>query len=447
MSELVVHKYGGTSVGTPERLAAVADRIQRVHKGGTPIVVVVSAMGDTTDDLLRLAHEVSPSPHSREVDMLLTAGERISMALLTMALRDRGVEAISLTGSQCGIVTDNNHRRARITKILGDRVRKGLTDGKVVIVAGFQGVSPEKEITTLGRGGTDTTAVAIAAALGAGSCDIFTDVAGVYTADPRWVPEARSHTRLPLDLAAELASSGAGVLHPRSVELALKYRMPVRVLSSFSGSAEENGTELFLEGRNLVEKTAYKGSEKGGDVSRAKTEKGGDLSKDKTEKGGDVSENQTSMEAYSVVGVTADTDKLLCEIESVDPASLALAWRKIRESLLEVDRPQVRANRAWFWIHSEAREKWEGVLGGLESDGLISAFAAQAGIQPVTVVGDCFGQENEVLLETSELLGREGIGIHAVSTSHRSITLGVGSEQVEKTVQILHHELIGSSAD
>ncbi|HEX5032715.1 MAG TPA: aspartate kinase [Candidatus Eisenbacteria bacterium] len=230
---MLVQKYGGTSVGSPERIQKVADRIVKTRRAGTDLVVVVSAMGDTTDDLLDLAAKVSDRAHPREMDMLLTAGERISMALVSMAVNDRGQEAVSFTGSQSGIVTDTSHTRAKILEVKGDRIREELARGRVVIVAGFQGVSKDREVTTLGRGGSDTTAVALAAALRAESCEIYTDVDGVYTADPRVVPDARKLDQLSYDEMLELASLGAKVLHHRSVEIARRFRVPLHVRSSF----------------------------------------------------------------------------------------------------------------------------------------------------------------------------------------------------------------------
>lgn len=236
----MVQKYGGTSVADANRIKAVADRVFRTRENGNDIVVVVSAMGQTTDSLLDLAAQVSMAPHPREMDMLLTAGERISMALLAMALNDRGVPAVSYTGSQAGILTDSAHGGARITKITGERVRGSIEEGKVVIVAGFQGVDPtSKEVTTLGRGGSDTTAVALAATLGAGSCEILTDVAGVFTADPRLVTDARLLGDLGYEQMLALARSGAGVLMPHSVETARDSEVPVHVRSSLT---EDEGT-------------------------------------------------------------------------------------------------------------------------------------------------------------------------------------------------------------
>lgn len=237
---VVVQKYGGSSVADPSRIKAVADRIVSTREEGKDLVVVVSAMGQTTNTLLELASEVSTAPHPREMDMLLTAGERISMALLAMALNDRGVPAVSYTGSQAGILTDSAHGGARITRITGERVRQSLTAGKVVIVAGFQGVDPtSKEVTTLGRGGSDTTAVALAGTLDAESCEILTDVSGVFTADPHIVEEARLLPEVEYGQMLALAESGAGVLMPHSVEYARDHGVPVHVRSSFT---DEEGT-------------------------------------------------------------------------------------------------------------------------------------------------------------------------------------------------------------
>jgi aspartate kinase len=232
---LVVQKYGGSSVADAEAIKRVAQRIVDTCDRGNSVVVVVSAMGDTTDDLRDLAEQVSPRPPARELDMLLTAGERISMALLAMAIADLGHRARSYTGSQAGVITDSAHGKARIIDITPGRIRQALDDGAVAIVAGFQGVSQDtKEITTLGRGASDTTAVALAAALGADVCEIYTDVDGVFTADPRIVPSARRIARISSEEMLEMAACGTKVLHLRCVEYARRYRVPVHVRSSFS---------------------------------------------------------------------------------------------------------------------------------------------------------------------------------------------------------------------
>ncbi|WP_411503921.1 aspartate kinase [Brevibacillus centrosporus] len=236
---LIVQKYGGTSVGTIERILRVADRIISYKEEGHDVVVVVSAMGKSTDVLVDMAKQITDYPSEREMDMLLTTGEQVSIALLSMALHTKGYDAISLTGWQAGITTESIHGRARIQQIDAARIQSELGRGRVVIVAGFQGLSEEGEITTLGRGGSDTSAVALAASLNAEKCEIFTDVSGVYTADPRVVPAASKLDSISYDEMLELANLGAGVLHPRSVEAAKKYKVRLVVRSSFTA---EDGT-------------------------------------------------------------------------------------------------------------------------------------------------------------------------------------------------------------
>ena len=232
---LVVQKYGGSSVGTAERIKRVAERIVATRKDGNDVVVVVSAMGDTTDELMDLAQQVSPSPPARELDMLLTSGERISNALVAMAISALGAEARSFTGSQAGVITDSTHGKARIIDVTPGRIRSALDDGNIALVAGFQGVSQDtKDITTLGRGGSDTTAVALAAALDADVCEIYTDVDGVFSADPRIVPDAAKLDTITYEEMLEMAASGAKVLMLRCVEYARRYGVPVHVRSSYS---------------------------------------------------------------------------------------------------------------------------------------------------------------------------------------------------------------------
>ena len=232
---LIVQKYGGSSVADAEAIKRVAKRIVDTHNSGTQVVVVVSAMGDTTDELIDLAEQVSPNPPGRELDMLLTAGERISMAVLAMAISDLGVEARSYTGSQAGVITDSVHGRARIIDVTPGRIQTALNDGAIPIVAGFQGVAQDtKDITTLGRGGSDTTAVALAAALNADACEIYTDVDGIFSADPRRVPKAAHVPFITYEEMMELAAMGAKVLHLRCVEYARRFDLPIHVRSSFS---------------------------------------------------------------------------------------------------------------------------------------------------------------------------------------------------------------------
>ncbi len=256
---LIVQKYGGTSVADPERMRNVARHISATKAQGNDLVIVVSAMGKATDNLLDLARQVSSAPAGREMDMLLTTGERISMSLLCMALQDLGVEAMSFTGSQVGIITDTVHGRAKILEIKGDRVREAISEGKVAVVAGFQGVSTAKEITTLGRGGSDTTAVALAAALKADACEIYTDVTGVFTADPRIVPQARKLKNLEFDEMLEMAGAGSKVLALRSVEFARNHNVPIHVRSSFTWEQGTWVTSEIRKGENNMEEPIISG--------------------------------------------------------------------------------------------------------------------------------------------------------------------------------------------
>ncbi len=255
---LIVQKYGGTSVANAERIKSVARRIAVAKDKGDQVVVVVSAMGDTTDELIELAYQVTEQPSGRELDVLLSTGEIVSSTLLAMALRDMGYEAISLSGAQAGIRTDSAYSRARILKVESQRVVKELEKGKIVIVAGFQGITGGMDITTLGRGGSDTTAVALAASLGAEVCQIYTDVDGVHTADPRLIPEARRLDEIGYEEMLELATYGAKVVHPRAVELGELFSIPIQVASSFSqnpGTLIHGG--VSMEVRNKVRGIAY----------------------------------------------------------------------------------------------------------------------------------------------------------------------------------------------
>ena len=239
---IIVHKYGGTSVGTPDKIKNVARRVKKVRDAGNEVVVVVSAMGHTTDELIDLMHQVTSDPDPREYDMLVSTGEQVSASLLAMALQGLGCSAVSLTGGQAGVVTEDIYRKARIKEIKLDRLKKELKAGKVVVITGFQGVDSKGDIITIGRGGSDTSAVALAAALKADVCDIYTDVDGVYTTDPRIVPDARKLKYISYEEMLELASLGAQVLHPRSVECASIYNMVIHLRSSLK---EDEGTYIM----------------------------------------------------------------------------------------------------------------------------------------------------------------------------------------------------------
>jgi aspartate kinase len=241
---LIVQKYGGTSVADPDRIRACADNVAITRRHGNDVVVVVSAMGKATDNLISLAESVSSTQPGREMDMLLTTGERVTAALMTMALHDRGIDAISFTGSQVGIITDTSHRKAKIVEVKGDRVRAALREGKVCVIAGFQGVSTDKEITTMGRGASDLTASALAQAMNADACEIYTDVTGVFTADPRIVPQARKLQKINFDEMLEMAGAGSKVLALRSVEFARNHNVSLHVRSAFTW---ESGTWVTTE--------------------------------------------------------------------------------------------------------------------------------------------------------------------------------------------------------
>jgi len=255
---LIVQKYGGSSVADAKRIKNVARRIAQAKAQGDQVVVVVSAMGDTTDELVKLAYQVSKQPDRRELDLLLSTGEIVSSTLLAITLREMGYQAISLTGAQAGIRTDSAHSRARILEVEARRVVKELEKGNIVIIAGFQGITDEMDVTTLGRGGSDTTAVALAASLGAKECQIYTDVEGIYSADPRLVPEASKLTEIGYEEMLELATSGAKVMHPRAVELGELFNIPILVASSFNDSP---GTLIHggasMEVRNKVRSIAH----------------------------------------------------------------------------------------------------------------------------------------------------------------------------------------------
>ena len=245
---LIVQKYGGSSVATAEKIKSVAQRIGKVYDSGDQIVVVVSAMGDTTDDLIKLAGQVTSDPHPREMDVLLSTGELVASTLLAMAIKNLGYKAISLSGAQAGIKTDTTYRKARIVKIETKRILEELAEGQIVIVAGFQGITDDMDVTTLGRGGSDTSAVALAAALGAKVCERLTDTDGIYSADPRVVPDAKRLDEIGYEEMLELATYGNKVMQPRAIELAELYNIPIRVASSFNDNPGYSNSRRSFNG-------------------------------------------------------------------------------------------------------------------------------------------------------------------------------------------------------
>lgn len=396
---LIVQKYGGTSVATPERIAAVADRIVATRKDGNDVVVVVSAMGKTTDELLELADAVSPRPPARELDMLLTAGERISMALTAMAIQARGVEAVSFTGSQAGILTSADHGAAKITEITGGRVRDAIAEGKVVIVAGFQGVDPEsKEITTLGRGGSDATAVALAAALRADVCEIYTDVDGVYTADPRVVPEARKLDEISFEEMLELSAAGAGVLMSRSVEFGRRFDIPIHVRSSFKPDEGTWVKEETME-QAIISGVAH-------DTSEAKLTVRG-----VPDRPGVAA---SLFEPLAAAGVNIDMIVQNTSHDGTTDISLTVPKASLAEA-------KAIANR----IATEVE------AAGVEVD---------PDIAKVSLVGAGMKSHPGVAAKVFRTLADAGINIEMISTSTIRISCVVRASEVDRAVRLLHAE-------
>ena len=397
---LLVQKYGGTSVGSPERIHRVAERIAATRRAGADLVVVVSAMGDTTDDLIDLAHKVSERSHPRELDMLLTAGERISMALVAMAVNDRGQEAVSFTGSQSGIVTDTSHTQAKILEVKADRIREELKRGRVVIVAGFQGVSREREVTTLGRGGSDTTAVALAAALQAEECEIYTDVDGVYTADPRVVPKARKLSALSYDEMLELASLGAKVLHNRSVEIARRFQVPVHVRSSFNAN---EGTRI-QKGESM-EQVVIRGIAHDPDVAKIALL-------------GVPDRPGVAAEIFRAIGGQGVNVKMIVQANGSDAkndVTFAVGAHEAKSVLPTVE---------------ELRKR----LGA-------RAFVYDPDVAILSVVGEGLATSPGTAGEVFAALAQAGVNIEIISTSSITITCIVRKIDVERAVRSLHDAL------
>ncbi|MBX6363959.1 MAG: aspartate kinase [Gemmatimonadetes bacterium] len=403
---LIVQKFGGTSVGTPERIRRVAGRIVRERAGGRDVVVVVSAMGDTTDDLLELAAAVSPEPrrrHPRELDMLLTAGERIAMSLVAMAVRDAGVEAISLTGSQAAIITDDSHTGAHIEEVKATRVREELARGRVVIVAGFQGVSRRREVTTLGRGGSDTTAVALAAALGAERCDIYTDVDGVYTADPRRVAGARRIERIDYAEMVELATSGAQVMHPRAVEIGARFAVPIRVRSSFRGDDDAGTLITRIERMEPIEGMALTGLASEPGHARL-TLRGLPAT---------MAATTRALERFAATRVSLD---MVAPVDRADGARRDLQLTLKEEALAEAER---------------AARELVGELGG-------EGYDVKRGLTRVAVVGSGMHDRPGVYALEFQALERTGVSVHALSSSGITIRVLVDAAQEDAALRALH---------
>ena len=395
---LLVQKYGGTSVADSTRIVNVAKRIAAAAQAGNQIVSVVSAMGNTTDRLIELAHEIAAEPSPRELDFLLSTGEIVSCTLVAMALRELGAKAISLSGAQAGIQTDASHSRARIEQVETRRVLGELEKGNIVIVAGFQGMTTDMETTTLGRGGSDTTAVALAAALGAERCEIYTDVSGVFTADPRVVPNARKLVDLSFEEMLELASYGAGVLHPRSVELGAFYGIPILVASSFSS---EQGTLIHggepMESRNRLSGIAH-------DLDTAKITVMGI-----PDRPGIAA---SLFEPLARAGISVDTIVQNAGADNITDLTFTVSRRDLAASQ-EIVRPVAES------------------LGG-------QGIVANAELGKVSIIGNGMQDAPGYAARMFTALYRAGINIQMITTSEIRITCIVERADTTKAVQVLY---------
>jgi aspartate kinase len=410
MSKIVVMKFGGTSVADAQRIKRAARRIVEKREAGYGVVAVLSARGKTTDELISMAEEVSSAPDPREMDMLLSTGERISCALCAMAINDLGHRAISLTGSQAGIVTDESHTKARIIDVRADRVRAALERDHIVLVAGFQGVSTADDVTTLGRGGSDTTAVAVAAALGARECEIYTDVAGVFTADPRIVPEARKLPIVSFEEMLEMAASGAGVLQLRSVEYARNHAVRIHCRSSFESSP---GTVVVSEGESM--------------------------------------DHPERPLITAVTHSTSDSMITLIGVRHV-PGTAARIFEALAEANVNVDMidqnvPTSAGGNAEisFTVPHEdlrlATEALETLAGSV-----FERIATQREMGKVSIVGAGMRSNPGVAAKVFRVLNDEGTNIEMISTSPIKISCVIARDRVERAVQALHSafELSGS---
>jgi len=425
---LVVQKYGGSSVADAEGIKRVAKRIVEAKKNGHQVVVVVSAMGDTTDELIDLAKEVSPVVSGREFDMLLTAGERISMALLAMAIKSLGHEAQSFTGSQAGLITDSAHNKARIIDVTPGRIQTSVDEGNIAIVAGFQGVSQDsKDITTLGRGGSDTTAVALAAALNADVCEIYTDVDGVFTADPRVVKKARKIDWISFEDMLELASSGSKVLLHRCVEYARRYNIPIHVRSSFSGL---QGTWVSSEPR-------------GGSAARRRQDA---VAAEKS--GQSTSSGQgEAMEQAIISGVAHDTSEAKITVVGVPdkPGEAAAIFRAIADSAVNIDMVVQNVSAASTGLtdisftlpKSEGRkaiaalEKAQGTIG-------FDSLRYDDQIAKISLVGAGMKTNPGVTATFFEALSAADVNIELISTSEIRISVVTREDDVNESVRAVH---------
>ncbi len=403
---LIVQKYGGTSVADPDRIRAVAENIAFTKRHGNDVVVVVSAMGKATDNLIALADSVSRTQPGREMDMLLTTGERVTAALTTMALADLGIEAISLTGSQVGIITDTVHRKAKIVDVRGDRVRDALAAGKVCVVAGFQGVSTAKEITTMGRGASDLTASALAAALGADACEIYTDVTGVFSADPRIVPQARKLARVSFDEMLEMAGAGSKVLALRSVEFARNHDVALHVRSSFTW---ETGTWITPEAEEPVDGEG------------------------------------PSVEDPIISGVVTDTSEAKVTVIGVPdrPGVSAALFEPLAEANVNVDMIVQNTSTEGttdisFTVPVSDMQVSEDIVARVAGEIGATGVTHDAQIAKVSLVGAGMKSSPGIAAKMFRVLADEQVNIEMISTSTIRISVVIAAGDLERAARTLH---------
>ncbi|MBF0219742.1 MAG: aspartate kinase [Gammaproteobacteria bacterium] len=395
---LIVQKYGGTSVGDVDRIRNVAERVIRYRQQGHDMVVVLSAMSGETNRLIALAKAVNPEPDLRELDMLLNTGEQTTIALLAMMLKSKGCDALSFTGAQVQILTDNAHGKARILNITGERIRSEMAQGRVIVVAGFQGVDAQGNLTTLGRGGSDTTAVALAAALGADECQIYTDVDGVYTTDPRVVPEARRLDRITFEEMLEMASLGSKVLQIRSVEFAGKYNVPLRVLSSFE---EGEGTLITYE-EDGVEEPLISG----------------------------IAFNRD--EAKVTVSGVPDQPGIASQI--LGPVSAA----NIEVDMIVQNIGEDGTTDLTFTVHRNDHDKVMGIVNAVAKTINAKDVKGDRKIVKISLVGVGMRSHAGIASKMFRVLAEEGINIRMISTSEIKISVVVDEKYLELGVRALH---------
>ena len=397
MQDLVVQKYGGSSVANVERIKRVAGRIIEAKENGKRVVVVVSAMGDTTDDLITLAKKINPTPPSREMDMLLSTGEQVSISLLAMAIQAMGHDVVSLTGAQCGILTSSVHKRARINDIKTNRIEKELNAGKIVIVAGFQGINENRDITTLGRGGSDTSAVALAAALKAELCEIYTDVDGVYTADPRVVEDASKIDEISYQEVLELASTGAKVLHPRSVEMAERFKVPLVVRSSYN---HNEGT--IIKEEVIMEKVLVRGIA--------------------------LDENIAKISIFEVPDQPGIAFKLFS----------ALAKSNIHVDMIVQNVNRTAVNDISFTIDVDELQEAVAVAQKFAFEVKAQKVEYDQGVAKLSVIGTGIVANAEIASKFFEALFELGINIQTISTSEIKISCLIDKERAKEAMVHIH---------